>query len=194
MAPKFFITAGDLKSVYDKLESPAKVAKLLGVSKKTILNWMVKYDILRDKRKVMSEACKADLVRLVLEGRTTAQIAATVGFSVTTILSQAKALGIVPRDPVHVGLVTTEAGYIKLLRPAHPRADSKGYVHEHILVAEDAIGRLLVDGEVVHHKDRVKHNNEISNLQVMTDFEHRSLHRIAGDSGRKRKVTQQDIV
>jgi hypothetical protein len=37
----------------------------------------------------------------------------------------------------------------------HPRASS-GYVFEHILVAEEILGRYLVDGETVYHINGVK--------------------------------------
>lgn len=56
--------------------------------------------------------------------------------------------------------------YVAYYRPDHPRAMSNGMVYEHILVAEKSIGRLLKDGEVVHHKDHCKTNNSPENLMV----------------------------
>jgi len=66
-------------------------------------------------------------------------------------------------------------GYIRLRMPEHPRANN-GYVLEHIVVAELMLGRPLREDEVVHHRDHDKQNNLPENLEVMTDFEHRSLH------------------
>ena len=43
------------------------------------------------------------------------------------------------------------AGYIQVLQHGHPRANPKGYVYEHILVAEKALGKPLPPGAVIHH-------------------------------------------
>lgn len=42
-------------------------------------------------------------------------------------------------------------GYLMILIPSHPRADSKGYVRAHIVKAEKALGKPLPVGAVVHH-------------------------------------------
>jgi hypothetical protein len=44
--------------------------------------------------------------------------------------------------------------------------------HQHRVVAEQMLGRPLKPGEIVHHIDGNKHNNDPSNLQVMTQSEH----------------------
>ena len=58
--------------------------------------------------------------------------------------------------------------YKSIYVPSHPRAFSNGCVYEHVLNAEEKIGRYLYDDEVVHHKDRDKSNNDPSNLIVFT--------------------------
>ena len=57
-------------------------------------------------------------------------------------------------------------GYKKVLVPGHHRADKKGYVFDHVLVLEAAIGRPLRIGEVTHHIDGNKLNNAPSNLAL----------------------------
>ena len=50
--------------------------------------------------------------------------------------------------------------------PGHPRAGRHPYVFEHILVAEDLLGRYLVKGETVHHRNCVRDDNRPENLEL----------------------------
>jgi hypothetical protein len=50
--------------------------------------------------------------------------------------------------------------------------------HEHRIVAEQKIGRPLRKGEVVHHVDGDKLNNDPNNLQVMSQRQHMREHGI----------------
>lgn len=59
----------------------------------------------------------------------------------------------------------------------HPLADVRGYAYEHRVVAEEKIGRSLLDNEHVHHVDENKQNNSPENLEVLTTQEHRFQHR-----------------
>lgn len=68
-------------------------------------------------------------------------------------------------------------GYVRLFRPDHPNAFANGYVHEHVLVAAEKIGRPIREGEEVHHVDLDKANNDPANLSVLTRSAHQLLHR-----------------
>lgn len=59
--------------------------------------------------------------------------------------------------------------------PTHPRADITGFVGEHVLIAEEMLGRPLEKGEIVHHCDFRKYNNSQDNLLIMTRQEHQQL-------------------
>ncbi len=52
----------------------------------------------------------------------------------------------------------------------------RGWVRQHILVYERHIGRLLSHDEIVHHRNEVKTDNAIGNLELMTHAEHTALH------------------
>lgn len=59
-------------------------------------------------------------------------------------------------------------GYKYYLDKNHPKSSFQGYVAEHVLVMESHLGRHLEPGEVVHHIDRDRLNNDISNLKLYT--------------------------
>ena len=73
--------------------------------------------------------------------------------------------------------VLSTHGYILIRKPNHPFANSRGYVYEHRLVMEIKLGRYLRNGETVHHVDRNKINNKVSNLLLFSSHaEHMSYH------------------
>lgn len=67
-------------------------------------------------------------------------------------------------------------GYIAIYFPDHPCSTDEGYIMEHVLVMECAIGRHLKDDEVVHHINHKKDDNRLCNLKLMTFKEHAGLH------------------
>lgn len=73
------------------------------------------------------------------------------------------------------GKVKNNYGYVKVMVPDHPRADSSGYVLEHILVVEKRIGRFLVGSEEVHHENEIKFDNRDENLIFCTDRKYHNL-------------------
>jgi hypothetical protein len=67
-------------------------------------------------------------------------------------------------------------GHVLILKKGHPMADSNGYLFEHRYIMAEHLGRMLTDDEVVHHKNGIKDDNRIENLEIMTIAEHTKLH------------------
>lgn len=73
------------------------------------------------------------------------------------------------------GRSKTSNGYILCMAKDHPRASKNGYVREHILVAEKAIGRYLPVGAEVHHVNEVKDDNRTTNLVICENTTYHQL-------------------
>jgi hypothetical protein len=57
-------------------------------------------------------------------------------------------------------------GYAVLRRPGHPNANTLGNIREHVYVMSEFLGRPLIPGENVHHKNGVKDDNRLENLEL----------------------------
>ena len=93
------------------------------------------------------------------------------------------------RNPSWKGGRTTHArGYVLVRSPEHPRA-ANGYVFEHILIAEQKLGRPIGREEIVHHINGVKDDNRPENLSVMSRADHAKLHHKATHCKRGHPLT-----
>jgi len=70
-------------------------------------------------------------------------------------------------------------GYVKIkLTPNDfffPMAGIDRYVLEHRLVMAKHLGRCLHRWEIVHHKNGIRDNNGIENLQLVSDDKHKQI-------------------
>lgn len=79
------------------------------------------------------------------------------------------------RNKKGVKRILTVHGYYEIFQPQHPLAKKNGYIREHRMIAWDA-GILTDPSLEVHHKNEIKTDNRIENLEVTTHAEHTSKH------------------
>lgn len=71
------------------------------------------------------------------------------------------------------GRIKDKMGYVLLWKPEHPNAKIAGYVHEHRFVMSEHLGRPLKPYEFVHHRNAIKSDNRLENLELLTKKVHR---------------------
>jgi hypothetical protein len=64
--------------------------------------------------------------------------------------------------------MVTRNGYVKIYDPGHPNAQKRGWIFEHIRVMADHLGRPLLPEENVHHRNGVRGDNRLGNLELWT--------------------------
>lgn len=81
------------------------------------------------------------------------------------------------------GGIMRRRGYVFRLTESHPYGqrtiENKCYVAEHRLVMEKHVGRYLLPSEVVHHRNGIKTDNRLDNLELFSsDAEHIRGHHV----------------
>jgi hypothetical protein len=65
----------------------------------------------------------------------------------------------------------------------------------HIMVMEEELGRKLLPGEIVHHKDENKRNNDKNNLELTCPKDHGKHHiKVLSDSQKKERFRKIQIL
>lgn len=62
------------------------------------------------------------------------------------------------------------SGYVRIYMPNHPNKDAHSCVLEHRYKMEQHIGRYLEKDETVHHKNGIRDDNRIENLELRCGY------------------------
>jgi len=74
------------------------------------------------------------------------------------------------------GKCANAEGYILVLSTEHPHTNKNGYVLEHRLIMEKKLKRHLTRKEIIHHKNGIKSDNRIVNLELLSRNQHNKTH------------------
>ena len=158
----------EMKNLYGKGYSMKEIGELLGFSTGKIHKYFHIYNITPREKGVQSERAKRKLsnsLKNIVHHKGHKQ-------SEETRLKMS-----IAKTKKGIGHKKKRAdGYISIYFPDHPKSNKDGYIMEHDLIMECYLGRWLKDDEIVHHRNKIRSDNRIENLELMTFKDHARLH------------------
>lgn len=80
--------------------------------------------------------------------------------------------------PNGMGHSCTSRGYVVVFKKGHPNCrNGQGSIYQHVLIMSEYLGRPLRKGEIIHHKNGIRDDNRIENLELW-DYAHPSGQRL----------------
>lgn len=73
-----------------------------------------------------------------------------------------------PNTIKNIGRKIDKGGYVQVRTESGNGSKGK-YTYEHRLVMQEMIGRTLVKGETVHHKNGIRNDNRPNNLELWSE-------------------------
>lgn len=86
-----------------------------------------------------------------------------------------------------VSRIISKQWYVLLFKPNHCESMKNWYVREHRMIMSDYLWRKLRNTEQIHHKNKNKEDNRLENLQLITIWEHSTLHHKWKNKPRKKQ-------
>lgn len=178
---KIDLTREELRAmIFDEELNQSEIARRVGCAQRTIATYVTKWGLQQWPAKY--EFDPEELRRMYEdEEMTTYEIAEHFGVSQYTIWVRVKDVCEMrerkPRPGVNEAENSPnwEGGYREVDGYRVVRLDKQEH-REHRKIMENLIGRPLADGEVVHHIDCDRSNNDPSNLMLLSPSEHSRLH------------------
>jgi hypothetical protein len=65
----------------------------------------------------------------------------------------------------------TRVGYRHITKVGHPNSGINGKIQEHTFVMSEHLGRPISKHESVHHKNGIRHDNRIENLELWSRYQ-----------------------
>lgn len=72
----------------------------------------------------------------------------------------------IPPKEKSKGWWKTEQGYILIYKKGHKNSNNNDCIFQHTYVMAEFLGRPLIKGESVHHKNGIRDDNRIENLEL----------------------------
>jgi transposase len=185
------------KRYHEDYKLLSEIASEIGCSETQVYRWLKTHKIPKRERPTVLKKERSDRAGLMYDQewletqyvkleRSKSEIAQEMGIKESTVSRQLTRMGVSkrkmkskkdwPSNPLGPGRKWAE-GYIKRNMPSHPHAQRGGWILEHRVVAEEALGRYLTKEEEVHHINEKRDDNRIENLIVFpTKNDHLMFH------------------